>query len=209
MFWWIVLWVILGLFLLIGLILLLPVGVRVIYRDGKLKLWFLIGPVRILFKPKENKEPAKIDYREILKEPIEANRSFDGVLGDFWAEMKTILDVFGILHPKLRIKRIELNLCLAGVEPDQLGLLYGAAQAGIGAVLTVLEQFFTIKKRKINICCDFLGDRTAFDGRLDAVIGLGRLLYCLLKYILSAPEITTRLDSKSETVDTNDTKGGQ
>ena len=191
--WRIVLWVLLILVTVITLLILLPVGIRVRYRDGILKLWYTIGPIRLLRYPEdektqENRKKSKINIRTVLNEPIKANRKYDNVLGDFWAELKTTLGLFWCLRPKLRIKRLVLKLHLAGDDPAALAMQYGGAWAAISGLLPLLEEAFILKKRELDVDCDFSGGATTLDAKLDINIGLGRLIWCLVRYSMDTLE---------------------
>lgn len=191
--WRIVLWILFALCALIALVLLLPVGIRIRYCDGILKLWYTVGPVRLLRYPEAanarvKRKKSKINIRTVLDEPIKANRKYDSVLGDFWAELKTTLGLVWHLRPKLRIKRLVLKLHLAGDEPASLAMEYGGAWAAIGNLLPLLEEAFTLKKRQLDVDCDFSGGATTLDAKLDITIGLGRLLWCLVRYSMDTIE---------------------
>lgn len=189
MIWRIVLWILLVIVALISVLIVLPVGVRVRYRDGILRMWYTVGPIRLLQYPEDEKvknkrKNSKINLRTVLNEPIKANRKYDSVLGDFWAELKTTLGLFWHLRPKLRIKQLVLKLHLAGEPPAALAMQYGGAWAAIGALLPLLEEAFILKKRELDVDCDFSGGSTTLEAKLDITIGLGRLIWCLVRYSL-------------------------
>ena len=193
MVWRIALWLLLVLVLVVAIVIVLPVGIRVRYSQAELKLWYVIGPVRLLRYPenarsKERNKNSKINIRTVLNEPINANRVYNNVLGDFLAELKTTLGLFWCLRPKLRIKRLVMKLTLAGDDPAQVAMQYGGAWAAIGAIMPVLEEGFILKKRDLNVNCNFSGGVTALDAKLDITIGLGRLLLCLVRYSLDTLE---------------------
>ena len=150
MIWKIILWFLFILAALITIVIIFPVGVRVRYQDDALKMWYTIGPIRLLRYPEdddahEKRKNSKINIRTVLNEPIKANRRYDNVIGDFWAELKTTLELFWFLRPKLRIKRLVLKLHLAGEDPAALALQYGGAWAAIGGLLPLLEEAFVLK----------------------------------------------------------------
>lgn len=191
--WRIVLWLFLILTAIMMLIIFLPVGIRVRYRNEELKLWYTVGPIRLLRYPEdakaqEKRKNAKINLRTVLDEPIKANRKYDNVLGDFWAELKTTLGLIWHLRPKLRIKRLVLKLHLAGDNPAALAMQYGGAWAAIGGFIPLLEEAFILKKRELDVDCDFSGQRTTLDAKLDITIGLGRLLWRLVQYSMNTIE---------------------
>lgn len=189
--WWIVLWILLALGGIITLIILIPVGIRVRYYNDELKMWYVIGPVRLLRYPetpeqKLKKQNAKITVRSVLSEPIKANRKYDNLLGDFIAELKTLLELFWALRPKLKLKHMILKLTLGGDDPCEVAMQYGGAWAAVGTVFPVLDGAFTIKKHDISVDCDLSpGSVTKLEAKLDISIGLGRLIARLVRYILS------------------------
>lgn len=193
MIWRILLWILLGIVGIVTLVLALPVGIRVRYGQEGLKLWYTIGPIRLLRYPetsdeRDKRKNSKINLRTVLNEPIKANRKYDNVLGDFWAELKTTLGLFWCVRPKLRIKRLVLNLHLAGNDPAAVAMQYGGAWAAIGGLVPLLEEAFILKKRDLNVDCDFSGSITTLDAKLDITIGLGRLLWCLIRYSMDTLE---------------------
>lgn len=191
--WLIIPGILLALLCMIGVVLLLPVGIRVRFDDNELKLWYVIGPFRLLRYPDTEKarlkrKDSKLTVRTVLNEPIKANRKYDNVLGDFWAELKTTLELFWALCPKLKIKRLVLKLHLGGEDPCATALQYGGAWAAVGALVPILEEAFILKKRDLDVDCRFDGGNTTLDAKLDIRIGLGRLLYILVRYSLDTLE---------------------
>ena len=196
--WWIALWILLALGAIITVLIFLPVGIRVIYRNGELQMWYTIGPIRLLRYPqtqeeKEKRQMSKLTVRTVLREPIKVNQKYDSLLGEFMAELKTTLELFWALRPKLRIKRLVLRLVLAGDDPASVAMQYGGAWAAIGGLFPVLDGGFTIKKHDIAVNCDFSnGSSTTLEVRLDIAIGLGRLISRLFRYTMDSLDTITQ-----------------
>ena len=57
-----------------------------------------------------------------------------------------------------------------------LAIAYGGAWAAVGNLIPLLEQCFVIKKRDIDVGCDFTADETLVTARLDITISVGRIL---------------------------------
>lgn len=186
MIWWILLWILLVALALVAFSFFLPVGLRICYRQEKLKLWVTAGPIRYpiaLKKSDQGKKDAEKGSEKKSDEPPKKKRSFDQIIKEFWSQLETILALFQDLRPKLLIKRLELKLHLAGENPAALAWQYGGAWAAIGGLLPLLEENFIVKKRELDVDCDFSGTKTTLDAQLDISIGLGYLLICLIRYL--------------------------
>lgn len=166
---------------------LLPLGVRAIYRDSGMGVWILAGPVSIRIYPnsgkKKNQEPEK---PKSVKKTSSGAEKAGGRLKDFQPLLRTALAFLGEFRRKLRVKRLELKLVLAGEDPCDLATAYGRAWAAVGNIFPQLERIFVIKKREVDVGCDFTSDATRIFVHLDLTITLGRLLCLLVKYGLRA-----------------------
>ena len=188
----ILLWILLVFVAILILLLLMPVSVRVHYGAEGLKLWYGIGPIRLLHKPKEDKEKTQKKSDAFTLQTVlgKSDSEASTALGKFWSELKLVFSIFGYLRPKIRIKHLELKLNLAGGSPSTMALAYGGAWAAIGGFLPFLEEAFILKKRELDVTCDFSGDVTSLEARLDLSIVLGRLLLCLIRYVFGASDNT-------------------
>ena len=90
--------------------------------------------------------------------------------------LDAVLTLLSDFRRKLRVNRLEMNLVLAGDDPCDLAVNYGKASGALGALMPQLERLFVIKKRSVEIQCDFTADITRITARLDITITLGRLL---------------------------------
>ena len=93
------------------------------------------------------------------------------------------MDVF---RRKLRLNVLELKLIMAANDPCDLAVNYGRAWAAVGNLLPQLERVFVIKKRDIEVECDFTASETLVIARLDLTITLGRLLGAVVVFAVRA-----------------------
>ena len=77
-------------------------------------------------------------------------------------------------------------LILAGEDPCDLAISYGRAWPALGNLWPKLEEICVIKKRKVEIQCDFETSQTCIIARLDISITLGRLLSLVVRYGIRA-----------------------
>ena len=201
-----------GWLIALGIVLLLavlPIGVRVRYNSEGFVLKIIAGPVKITLLPrpkKKKKEKKKKDKKEKTKDAPAAEEEDlpkppqppkapkkkkpkeekGGSLLDFLPLVKTALDFLGDFRRKLRLDDLYLRLILAGDDPCDLAVNYGRAWAAIGNLLPQLEKWFVIKKRDIEVECDFETSETLVIARMDLTITLGRLLAAVLRFAVRA-----------------------
>lgn len=175
----------------------LPLGVKAIYSAEGPIMDILIGPGKLhilpakkkekVKKPKKSKKEKSAEQKEEPKPDQEKpgqekGEKKGGSWTDFLPLVKVATDFLGDFRRKLRIKRLELQLCMAGDDPCDLALNYGKAWAAVGNLIPQLERFFVIKKRDIDVCSDFTQSQTTVYVRADITITLGRLLGLALRY---------------------------
>lgn len=183
-------------FMIVFLLAILPLGASVKYNSDGPMVRIIAGPVRVKVfpvkkkekkekKPKEKKqkkEKPKTDGQQTMEKPKEEKKEKGGSLLDFLPLVRVGLDLLNDFHWKLRLNRLELKLILAANDPADLGLNYGRAWAAVGNLVPMLERSFVIKKKDIEVECDFTTSETLVIARLDLTITLGRLLALVTVY---------------------------
>ena len=203
-----------GWLIALGIVLLLavlPLGVRIRYNSEGVAVKIIAGPVKITLLPRPNKKKKEKKKKEKKKEKAKAGGSpaeeenlpkppqppkepkkkaakgeKGGSLLDFLPLVKIALDFLGDFRRKLRLDDLYLRLILAGSDPCDLAVNYGRAWAALGNLLPQLEKWFVIKKRDIEVECDFEASETLVIARLDLTITLGRLLAVAVKFAVRA-----------------------
>lgn len=180
---------------LVVLVLLncLPLGASVRYNQGGLRAQLLLGKIRITLypvpgwldrllhkPPKEEKQPKK-PKPQPPKEP-EAPTESGGDWKRFLPLLRTGLDFLEDLRRKLRVSLLVLRLTLGGDDPADLAVNYGRAWAALGNLMPQLERAFVIKKRDVEVQCDFLSENTTIVFAMDLTVTLGRLLSLAVVY---------------------------
>jgi hypothetical protein len=170
------------LLVLVGLAVL-PLGIRVGYDSTGLQGSILAGPVRLKVyplkkkgdKPDKPKKKTQQPQTEPAK-PKEPKPKQGGSLTQFLPLVRLLLELLTEFRRKLRVNHLELNLILGGGDPCDLAVNYGKACAAMGNLWPRLEEAFVIKKRDVQIQCDFEASETLVTARLDVTITLGRLI---------------------------------
>ena len=186
---------------ILTLLAVLPLGVSVKYNAYGPLVRLILGPVKLTVVPgkkrkkadnKEEKPKKKAKKKTEPKpkqigaekppQPEQEKKEQGGSLLDFLPLVKELFTFLGDFRRKLRLNVLELKLILAGDDPCDLGVNYGRAWATVGNLLPKLEQWFVIKKRDIEVECDFTGEETKVIARLDLTITLGRLLAAVIRF---------------------------
>ena len=167
---------------------ILPIGVSARFDSNGPLVLLLAGPVRIRVFPassknkeKEKKSPKKEKKKkttaktETAKKP-EKKKTKGGKWTDFLPLVRVALDLLDSFRRKLRVKRLNLKLIMAGGDPCDLAVNYGKAWIALGNLMPLLERAFVIKKRDLEVECDFTSEETLVVARLDLTITIGRLL---------------------------------
>lgn len=195
---------------------LLPLGVSVTYDSGGALVRVHAGPIRITLFPrpkKEKKESGKKASRVSNQKPAQQQpeekplpqppkppkpekKEKGGSFLDFIPLVKVLLRFLGDFRRKLRVRYLQLKLILAGEDPCDLAVNYGRAWAAVGNLMPQLERLFVIKKRDVEVECDFTATETKVIARLDLTIPLGRLLSLAVVYGIRALKEYLNLKNK-------------
>ena len=191
-----------GWLIALGILVLLaitPVGVHARYNSDGILLRAIVGPVKITLLPRKKKEkkrestekPVKPKKEKVPKQKMKPDKPADnqekgGSVTDFLPLLQLVFDFLGEFRRKLRVNRLELKLVLAGGDPCNLAVNYGKAWAAVGNLMPQLERFFVIRKRDVEVECDFTAGQTLIIARLDLTITIGRLLSMAVRYGIRA-----------------------
>ena len=206
--WW--LWVILGLIfgpmVIVGLILLIPVGLDIVYNVDGLKAWVYWGSYRAMLYP-DRKGNAFIEETgrklvdkttDMTTKAIKAVKEEGGGFDEFIPLLKIVLGFFGDLFRKVRLKHLQMRLIMASSDPCKTAMSYGRAWTALGNLMPVLEEVFYINKRDVGVDCDFLSTETRIFVRFDAKLSLGRFLLLLFAHAYKAVVELDKLTNQNE-----------
>ncbi len=181
----------------------MPVGIqaRFDHRGGYAAV--IVGPVHIGLYPRNKKKsekktkkteakqekPSEVEKKapaQSTEPPKQEPSPAGGSWKDFLPLVKTALAFLGQLRRKLRINHLQCDLVLAGEDPCDLAIAYGRAWTALGNLLGVLEESFVIKKRNVQVQCDFCADETRIRAGADITLSLARALALVIRYGIRA-----------------------
>lgn len=184
--WWIIP---VALVALLVLLALLPVGLRVIYDQDGLHAKLLVAFLSFKLNLTEINE-MQLQRRLKRKKRIEEDPNYqpriikpNGTLREFFPLLDLYLQLLFNEKYKLRVKLLELKLTMAADDPFDLAMNYGKAQTILNGLMPQLERFLNIKKKKLDVGCDFLAEETMLYARADLLIPLSMLIAALYDFI--------------------------
>ena len=178
----------------------LPLGVCIRYNDAGFLLKVIAGPLKITVFPRKRKQKKQKKKPDQVKkgQQIESSASEEepprppeaqpeqkekgGSLTRFLPLIKLGLRFLGDFRRKLRLDNLYLRLILAGDDPCDLAVNSGRIWAAVGNLMPRLERLFVIKKRDIQVECDFTAEEISVIAHVDITITLGRLLTMAVVY---------------------------
>ncbi len=188
---------------IVAALAVLPLGASIKYDADGAVVRLIAGPVRLTLFPrpkKEKKTDLKADQKKTAKQsqkkassgqkskqvrkktasekatmPLTPKEKGGSIL-DFLPLVKVLLNFLNGFRRKLRINVLNVKLIMAADDPCDLAVNYGRAWAALGNLLPQLEKVFVIKKRNLEVACDFTASQTLIIARADLTITLGRLL---------------------------------
>ena len=191
-------WITLG---IVTFLAILPLGVWVSYDAEGPLVKLVLGPVKLTVFPrpkKENKPKKKeekkpepkpsVEEEKLPKppqppmKPKEEQKKGGGSLTDFLPFVKLALDFLGDFRRKLRMNELYLRLILASDDPCDLAVNYGKTWTAVGSLLPALERWFVIKKKDVEVECDFTASEITVVARVEITLTLGRLLSLVAVY---------------------------
>lgn len=175
----------------------LPLGVQARYEEGRGRVSVSVGPLKWTVYPRPRKpdqdggalpesEPVASSQSPPPPRPPhppqEEHQAAPERLLDYLPLVRTGLDFLGELRWKLRAEVMLLHITLAGGDPCDLAVAYGRVCAAVGSMTPLLDRAFIIRKRDIQINCDFAGERSQVRAQLELTVTLGRALLLAVRY---------------------------
>ena len=175
--WWVVIIMIL---IILGA---LPIGVYGVYNNTKAELLLILGPIRLRInnaerKPKTQKKKRTSD--EFASHKTLKKKTSGRNVERYVSLLNPILRFLTDFRTRLRINELSLKVILAGDDPCDLSINYGRAWIALGNITPHLERYFVIRKRNLEIQCDYLGEKTTVEATIHLTITVFRLLQIVI-----------------------------
>lgn len=179
----------------------LPLGVDAAYDEDGIRVSVAVWRFSFLVFPRPKKEskkkpeekPAAAEPKETEEEslpkppqppekPAQPKEKKGGSLLDFIPFVKLAVSFLDSLRRKLRLDILDVKVTLAGGDPCDLATNYGRVWAAVGSLMPRLENWFVIKKRNVDVQCDFTASDILILAHLRLTITVGRALSLVAVY---------------------------
>lgn len=159
------------------LILCCPIGVSARYDQRGAVVKVIAGPLRFqVFPGKKKKEvQSTTESQPEAQSTGKQEKQQGGSLSDFVPLVRLVFDFLGDLRRKLLVRKLVLKVTLAGDDPCDLAVNYGRACGALASLEPQLSRFFTIRKKDLDVECDFTADKTLILAAVDLTITIGRI----------------------------------
>lgn len=191
------------------LLSLLPLGVRVLYREGGFFLSVKVGPFLVQVFPvnqkkkekrekKQEKKPKKAKKKENKpKEEAPAKPKKGGALALIKAYLPLVRPTLSKIRRRLTIDDVELQVTWAASDPASAALGFGYASAALEILWNVIASNFKVRKNQLGCDVDF--DAQEPTVYLDASIEmtLGRMITLVVPLLIRILVIYIRVTKKT------------
>lgn len=185
---------------IVVLLLAVPLGISICYDEAGFLVRLMLGSIQIRLFPrrkrnqkknkKQKKQAPEASAAEKVEQPADSTPKSDvtgdavpekpqkkrgGELTSFLPFVRIGLDFLDDFRRKLRVKRLDVTLTLACDDPCDLAVSYGRAWAAVGNLMPRLERWLVIRKRNVEVKCDFTAHQPCVLARVDITITLGKL----------------------------------
>ena len=200
----IALYIIVGIIAFLGLLLLLPVSVRIKFdREFGLKVYY--SGIKVFDTAKAKSEDHKKDHESQEEEPDKESkekkeifivRDFNKMdkidfIKFYAAVLKDVLKKVSGLLKHIRIKIFDFTLAVGSDDAYDTAMQFGIISAALDPVLLLIFKYTKVKARRVNIYADFVGNEYYFKTDVNFKIAL---LFILI-YGLKLFKIYKELDS--------------
>lgn len=169
-----------GVLLVLFLLGQVRVGLRGEYTASGLKVWARLGALKIQLLPWRKKKPAR--EKKPLPKPVqkgkEKPKTLPGGALDYARELLPLaLEAAGRFRRKLRVDCLELEIQAGASDPADAAMVYGYANAVLGAFWLPLTQAFQVKDGSARVKLEFESAHTTLYARGSMSLKIGQTLW--------------------------------
>lgn len=164
-------------FVVLLLVAVMPVGLRVNYDSRGPLAALVVGPFKAQLYPRPKKDKTKRSQKkQTSQKASDKTKTAGGSVGDFLPLVRLVLDFLKDFRTRLTVDNLRIILILGDTDPCDLALNYGKGWAALGNLMPLLESALVIKKRDLEVACDFTAEKTTVIAGADLTLHIWQLV---------------------------------
>ena len=188
------LYIILGIILLIGLLLLSRVKLIVNFDDD-LKVYLRFLFIKFNLFPEASKFPKFKRKKKKKGNALSSPPANDGnaqkkkdrsIVTRLWTIRQVLLQTIEKFLGKVHFKFVRLNVVVGCENATSTALLYGAASQGVAYVIEVLDNISNVdisKRSEISVRSDFISQKSELNGKIELYISVVHMIYVIIHFL--------------------------
>lgn len=134
--------------------------------------------------PKKKKEKKAKQTKAVKKpkEPVALEEKIGGALGYIETLLPVLLKAVGYFLKKLQIDTLHLRLTAGSADPADAAMVYGQANAALGALWYPLTDAFDVKDGYAKVELDFASERMKLCAEAALSIKIGQVLWLVVYF---------------------------
>lgn len=165
--------------LLIGLLLSMKVGIRVIF-GAELRAWAKIGPVTLRIYPlpegKKKRPPEEKKGGLQQEHPQEEKKgrqiTFEAVWQLITALLDPALDAMDRVRRGLHVRCLRLHIIVSDPNPAAAARRYGTLNSVLWPLIAAMENLVTVERRDVSVDLDFAARQSRAEGEAEVTLRL-------------------------------------
>ena len=159
---------------ILGILVMLRFGLRVVYMGGEVEVYFCISRIRFRIYASAEKKAKKQKKAKKKKrggkpsggKPQEKKKNKRS-LGDILELVGSVSGVAARLLKRIRVEVLRGRIIVCGKDAAAAAIAYGNMWAAVGAAHALLDNLVTVKSFAVDVLLDYEGDKTRAEGVLE------------------------------------------
>ena len=169
-------YIILGILLLIGLALIIPIKIHIIVdEDFKCELKYIFLKFKLYGQQEgkekekartETKKPKKPSAIKDFTKKLIAEKGIIEAIKEIISIVKELLLPFGPFFAKTRVDIKDLTVVIASPDAARTATCYGAISGIMYDLLAVVDKKFKLRRKNVKVFSDFLSDKPSLRAKV-------------------------------------------
>ena len=153
---------------ILGILVMLRFGLRVVYMGGEVEVYFCISRIRFRIYASAEKKGEEAESKEKkARREAAGKKKNKRSLGDILELVGSVSGVAARLLKRIRVEVLRGRIIVCGKDAAAAAIAYGNMWAAVGAAHALLDNLVTVKSFAVDVLLDYEGDKTRAEGVLE------------------------------------------